>query len=32
MTIDVDITIIDGEITVDINGIPGAPGKSDYTR
>lgn len=30
MTIDVDTTIIDGEITVDIDGIPGAPGKSAY--
>lgn len=30
MTIDADTTIIDGEITVDIDGIPGAPGKSAY--
>lgn len=30
MIIDADTTIIDGEITVDIDGIPGAPGKSAY--
>lgn len=30
MTIDVDTTSIDGEITVDIDGIPGSPGKSAY--